>query len=74
MASEVLIKKLSTNIKRFSNIKMEKVIDYIKNNSDGIYIVGLDAHIWFYFTKKGNELRFVHSNYYNPHVKVMSKN
>jgi len=72
LASEVLIKKLSTNIKRFSNIKMEKVIDYVKSNSDGIYIVGLDTHVGF-ITKKGNELRFVHSNYYKPHVKVMSQ-
>jgi len=73
LASEVFIEKLTKTIKRFSNAKMESVIDYIKNNSDGLYIVGLDSHVGF-ISKKGEKIAFIHSNYYSPHVKVMAQN
>lgn len=72
LASEVLIKKLTKNIKRFSNQKMDKIIDYMEKCPDGLYIVGLDTHVGF-INKQGKSITFIHSNYYSPHVKVMSQ-
>jgi hypothetical protein len=72
LPSETLIKKFSSLPKRFHSSKMASVIEYMRKQPDGVYIVGLDSHVGF-ITKKGSELRFVHSNYYSPDEKVVEQ-
>lgn len=49
---------------------MPWILERLKRNGDGIYIVGLDQHVGF-VTVKGDTVRFVHSNYYQPDNKVV---
>ncbi|MCL2183869.1 MAG: hypothetical protein FWB85_10415 [Chitinispirillia bacterium] len=62
-ASENVVVKIGTGIKRFSNRPMSEVIAYINQNGDGLYLTGLDCHIGYIY-KSGGTLRFVHSSYY----------
>lgn len=72
-ASEVMIKKLSNNkIKRFSNAPISIVEEYLRKAGKGIYLVGLDCHVG-YIVVKVNQMKFVHSNYYQPDLGVMSQ-
>ena len=71
-ASEEMIKTLTKDIKRFSGKPVQDVISYMKKRDDGLYIVGLDSHTGFLF-KKGDTLKFVHSNYYEPGTGVMQQ-
>lgn len=71
-ASENIILNMTTDVKRFRNRPVEEVINYINQKGDGLYIVGLDLHVGFIY-KSGNTIQFVHSNYYNPDVGVMSQ-
>lgn len=72
MASETMIKRVTKNIKRFSNAKIETIEDYIHQKGDGLYIVGLDSHVGFVY-KSGQIIRFVHANYYQRQKGVMSE-
>ncbi|MCL2162420.1 MAG: hypothetical protein FWH56_11130 [Betaproteobacteria bacterium] len=69
-ASEPVIVKIATNVQRFRNQPMNKLIDYLNKQGDGLYIVGLDNHVGF-ISKRGNNLRFIHSSYYHPETGVM---
>ncbi|MDR0233156.1 MAG: hypothetical protein LBI82_13740 [Dysgonamonadaceae bacterium] len=71
-ASEPVIVKIASNIQRFRNQPMSKVIDYLNKQGNGLYIVGLDCHVGFIF-KSENKLRFIHANYYYPKIGVMSE-
>ncbi len=72
LASETFILELTSDVKRFSNKPIEDVIAYIKQQGDGLYIVGLDVHVGFIY-KSGNTILFEHSNYYNPDDGVMAQ-
>lgn len=72
LPSETMIKKLSPTVKKYSGKSIQVVIDYFKNRPDGIYIVGMDTHIGF-VSKEGKQLKFIHSNYYQPEIGVMSQ-
>ncbi len=72
LASEIMIKKISRDIKRFHNSPVEDVEKYINTKEDGLYIVGLDTHVGF-IMKKGKEVLFVHSNYYQRSIGVMKE-
>jgi hypothetical protein len=73
LASETFIKKLSSNnLKRFSNKDITDVIGYLLKEGDGLYIVGLDCHVGYVCVYKDN-IQFIHSNYYNPSIGVMSE-
>jgi hypothetical protein len=72
LASETVIVKIATDIKRFSNRPMSEVVAYINQTGDGLYIVGLDCHIGYIY-KSDTTLRFVHSNYYQADIGVMSE-
>lgn len=73
LASEAFIKKLSTSpLKRFSNASMEKVEYYLRSQKEGVYLVGLDCHVGFVLVTK-EDIRFIHSSYYHPHIGVMSE-
>lgn len=71
-ASENIILNMTKDVKRFRNRPVEDVMNYIDQKGDGLYIVGLDLHVGFIY-KSGNTIQFVHSNYYNPDVGVMSQ-
>jgi hypothetical protein len=72
VASEEAIMKMTTDIKRFSNRPVNEVITSLKSRGDGLYVVGLDRHFWFIYVK-GDTLKFVHSNYYEPAIGVMAQ-
>ena len=72
LASENVIVKIAADIKRFSNRPMSEVIAYINKTGDGLYIAGLDCHIGYIY-KSDTTLRFVHSNYYQAEIGVMSE-
>jgi hypothetical protein len=71
-ASEFMIRRLTQDIRRFHNVPIEEVIAYLKKREDGLYIAGLDSHTGFIY-KKGNTLKFVHSNYYEASTGVMAQ-
>lgn len=71
-ASEYMIKKVTSDIKRFHNKPMKDVVDYIESNGEGLYIVGLDRHIGYIYYI-GGKMTFVHANYYRPKIGVMSE-
>lgn len=70
--SEYLIKKISTDVKRFHKRPMSEVVDDIKLRGEGLYIVGLDSHVGYIYYRDGN-MSFVHANYYRPETGVMSE-
>lgn len=72
-ASEVFIKALAPkNLKRFHNKPLAEVADYLKRSGTGLYVVGLDCHVG-YIVVNGDEIRFVHSNFYQPDIGVMAE-
>ncbi|MCL2591619.1 MAG: hypothetical protein FWD67_12315 [Betaproteobacteria bacterium] len=71
-ASEPVIVKIASNVQRFHNQPISKLIDYLNHQGDGLYIVGLDYHVGF-ISKTGNNHRFIHSNYYRPEIGVMAE-
>jgi len=74
LASEVMMKKFIKNkLKRFSNVHISVIREYIKKSGEGIYLVGLDSHVG-YIIYINDEIKFVHSNYYQPEIGVMSEN
>jgi len=73
--SENIIKNLigTDKVKRFWNsAQMEKVKEWIIENGEGIYIVGLDIHAGF-IVNKNNNIYFIHSSYYDPPLSVVSQ-
>ena len=72
VASEIMIKAATIDIRRFRNRSIDDLEAYIKEKGVGIYIVGLDCHVGFIVNYR-NEIRFVHSNYYHPETGVMSE-
>lgn len=72
LASETMILKINSNVKRFSKRPVQEVINYIESSGKGLYLVGLDIHVGF-IVNDGNEISFVHSNYYKPEIGVMKE-
>ncbi|MDR0825266.1 MAG: hypothetical protein LBN74_09245 [Prevotella sp.] len=70
--SEYMIKKITTDVKRFRQKPMIDVINYIKTKGEGLYIVGLDCHVGYIYYQNGS-MSFVHANYYRPKIGVMSE-
>ncbi|MDR2949419.1 MAG: hypothetical protein LBV71_09440 [Prevotella sp.] len=71
-ASEYMIKKVTTDIKRFQQKPVKDVLDYIEAKGEGLYIVGLDSHVGYIYYLNG-KMSFVHANYYRPQIGVMSE-
>ena len=63
-ASEEMIKTLVSEkyINRFSNVALPVFISFLKNNSDGLYIIGLDNHTGF-ILKDEYGVWFIHSTF-----------
>jgi len=64
--SEYIIKNLigcDNNIERFSNIHIDTFCKKVKQMGEGIFIVGLDNHVGFFYILK-DKYRFIHSHGY----------
>ena len=73
--SENIIKNLigPPPVKRFWNsASMQKVLNWIPSQGEGLYVVGLDIHVGFIINKGGN-MTFCHSSYYNPPRMVVNQ-
>lgn len=73
--SENIIKNLIEEkyIKRFPNqVPMASIVDYLKSQGEGLYLVGLDNHVGF-IVYRNNDMQFVHSNYYKDYNQVVSQ-
>lgn len=51
---------------------LEKVLHYVREQPDDLYVIGLDNHVGF-IEKHGSEIYFTHSSYWNP-VAVVRQN
>lgn len=71
-ASEVFIKTLCKDLRRFYKKPVEDVNAFLLSSGDGVYLVGLDYHTGF-MTVDSNKVYFVHSNYYQADIGVMSE-
>lgn len=65
-ASSVLIRTLCAkkNTKTITNNQTVKLLEYMKLQEDGLFIIGLDTHTG-YVVKQGNRLDFVHACYFS---------
>lgn len=72
MASESMILKLSSNVKRFSNAEINEIKSYFEKQNNGIFIAGLDSHTGF-IVKTKDGLSFVHSILYQEIDGVVSQ-
>jgi len=72
MAAEPITVKMSHALKRFRDRPVSEVEAWLKAQGDGLYKVGLDNHVGFIVVRNG-QVRFVHSNYYQRDVGVMSE-
>jgi hypothetical protein len=72
MAAEPITLKTCHMVKRFRDRPVSEVAAWLKAQGDGLYKVGLDNHVGF-IVKRGSSIRFVHSNYYQRDVGVMSE-
>jgi hypothetical protein len=72
MAAEPITVKTTHALKRFRDRPVSEVEAWLKAQGDGLYKVGLDNHVGFIVVRDG-QVRFVHSNYYQREVGVMSE-
>lgn len=70
--AEAITVKLSHRIERFRDRPVQELEAWLKAQGDGLYKVGLDNHVGF-IVVRGGVARFVHSNYYQREVGVMSE-
>lgn len=72
MAAEPITVKICHVMKRFRDRPVSEVEAWLRAQGDGLYKVGLDSHVGFIVVRDGLA-RFVHSNYYQCEVGVMSE-
>ncbi|TNE92693.1 MAG: hypothetical protein EP330_00745 [Deltaproteobacteria bacterium] len=70
-ASEHIIQTFvdEANIARFRNRPLDEVLDHLRTEGDGLYLVGLDYHVG-YLRQEGEHTRFCHSSYVGDAVVV----
>jgi hypothetical protein len=73
-ASEEMIKTIcvSTSIKRYSNVGINKVLDEVRKSGFGLFVVGLDNHTGFIFNNE-KEIFFIHSTFVTPSCVIKEK-
>jgi hypothetical protein len=72
LAAEPVILKLAPKAKRFRDKPVADVEEWLLEQGDGLYTVGLDNHVGF-ITRQGGTSYFVHSNYYHRDIDVMAE-
>lgn len=70
--AEYVVKKLSPDVRRFYDVPMQEIVEYIEEKGEGLYIVGLDCHVGYIYYHNGKK-NFVHPNYYRKSIGVMSE-
>lgn len=60
MASESMILKFTTQVKRFSEVEDDVLLNYFEKFPSGIFIVGLDSHTG-YIVKDKSRILFIHA-------------
>ncbi|MCB1049349.1 MAG: hypothetical protein H6510_02995 [Acidobacteria bacterium] len=70
--AENIIKNLVSAgpIQRFSRAPLDRVLEWVAAQGDGLYLVGLDCHVGFLIRFEGKTV-FCHANYYPPQKVVM---
>jgi len=74
-SAEYIVKNLASpdNIKRFPNrAPMDKIVEWIRAEGRGLYVVGLDFHVG-YIIYKNDKITFCHSSYYDPPLCVVNQ-
>ncbi|MCF8307257.1 MAG: hypothetical protein K9G57_17200 [Ignavibacteriales bacterium] len=73
-ASEIIIRSLvdNSNIRKYRNMKLSRMLEDIKNDGAGVYVVGLDIHTGF-IVNDGTEIWFIHSSYQDPFCVIKEK-
>lgn len=71
-AAEPITLKLAGTVKRFRDRPVAELEVWLRSRGDGLYKVGLDSHVGFIVVRNG-VARFVHSNYYQLDIGVMSE-
>ena len=74
LSAEDIVRRFTkeSDIKRMRNATVKEVETHIRNRGSGLYIVGLDCHVGF-VCNSNDSISFVHSNYYEPDIGVMSQ-
>lgn len=72
LAAERMILKVAPHVRRFRDVSVVTVEQWLAEQGDGLYAVGLDSHVGFVTRRKGIN-RFVHSNYYQRDIGVMAE-
>ena len=62
-AAAIIVDTLCSEEKTYTNV--QTLFSEISVQPDELYIVGLDNHVGF-LLKKGDQIDFIHSSYYNP--------
>lgn len=73
--SENILKNLigTKDLRRFPNrAAMDDVIDWVKSQGDGVFVVGLDIHVGYVINANGR-ITFRHASYYKPPLAVTSQ-
>jgi len=72
-SSYMITKMSSESEKEFtSGLSLSEFKKRIEKKGEGLYVVGLDCHVGFLYYQK-NEMKLIHSNYYNPPSAVVSE-
>ena len=72
IGEDYIVKLAPNDIQRFSGDDINTVKKALTKSGDGLYLVGLDNHVG-YLVVEQDTFRFVHSNYYQPEIGVMSE-
>jgi len=72
MASENMIKEMTSDIKRFRKKPVSDITNYIEEKGEGLYVVGLDSYVGF-IHNHNNQMMFIHSNNYKPYIGVVQE-
>ncbi|MEQ1506412.1 MAG: hypothetical protein ABMB14_29565 [Myxococcota bacterium] len=72
-ASEQIVRTLvpDAEIRRFSRVSREGVAKEVQAMGTGVYLVGLDTHVGFLVSRKGESLKFCHSTSRNRRTGVV---
>jgi hypothetical protein len=72
LAAEPMIRRIAPKAKRFHETEVSTVEAWLRAQGDGLYVIGLDNHVGFITVQQG-KAQFVHSNYYQREIGVMSE-
>ncbi|QIF03265.1 hypothetical protein [Roseimicrobium sp. ORNL1] len=72
--SQTIIRSLCDpgTIRVYHEKPLDTVVQYLREQGPGLYIVGLDCHTGF-VVNEGTQMRFIHSSYFRPPLAVISE-